>query len=883
MSLTKPVNSKSNIKQFTDADLPFSPRQPVIARFTSESTLNQTVVSLPFQVDTVNAADSFFLIVDGKTLTPGALNDYQFTSVDAFGYSSSVTLNYSLAAGLNIQAVKLGLKKETEFLQDARFTQLYNGMSAGFQTFIDQPQMNATTIAGAPVSGAGTFYSTIPNRSPMIDLSRDVKVRMGSERIPVQKIMQITKEYGPNGEIVYTSPSDLFGQIRLVGAWNNVNNVNGNYVQASGTAPYVEVTFYGTTLNMLTYGDATARTYNYSVDGGSTILVSSPSYASISGGRQYAHNLATPIVTGLTLGIHTVRIWLATGSNINIYGFDIGQTAGTLQINPGTSYVAGKTATLAASTTPAYNSGFESGTLGTRGGRVIVYQKTDGTIAKAVTPANASSATLASSDHTNEEVVRNIFPGEFGVGRTDDLATANTSSANRAFTLDDGSTTFTGFNIKMAAGTTSGRYGFGTAGGTSNYMTIQFVGTGLDIVVSNDFGGSSTRAMSVSVDGGASVGNVSLTEPTRPVVQKIVSGLPYGTHTVKFQNVNAGLDTPYIHQFMVYQPKTPAIPAGAALISSYNIVANYIANNSNTYGTVAQGVIRKAASREFAYITGSWSFGSIDINSITGWNINTTANADAFRFRFYGTGFELRMVGNTGFSNTGTISVDGSTNLSGFTTGFYGTFASWTPATGTFVSNTSGGYGNGIYVSGLTLGWHDLLITKTAGSGSFNPEALDIITPIHAPVTNQYSNQNAFTVGSTSVGDERHTTPLKENNFEKGIWNVIGNSTLGTLATTSSVFVPVPDMFAMVNCRTGKLRISACMSLQNGYGTIAIDGQPVYGQAVGHYESNGTYTESIAIEVTPGVHRVEIMWKTSATANSYIDGLSNRSLNIEEI
>src|SRR6185369_6797612 len=151
MSLTKPVNSKSNIKQYSGADLPVQPRQPAVARYAAESTLNQTVINLPFQVDTVNAADSFVLSVDGKVLTPGSLNDYTFTAIDAFGFSSTVTLTQAIAAGLNIQGIKLGLKKETEFLQDARFTALYESQDQALQGFIRTSDlMVATTSTGAP-------------------------------------------------------------------------------------------------------------------------------------------------------------------------------------------------------------------------------------------------------------------------------------------------------------------------------------------------------------------------------------------------------------------------------------------------------------------------------------------------------------------------------------------------------------------------------------------------------------------------------------------------------------------------------------------------------------------------------------------------------------
>lgn len=114
MSATKALNSKTNIKQATRADLPVGLRQPVINRYAADSTAAQTVINFGFQVDTVGNPDAFILIVDGRILTPGAANDYTFTSVNSTGFTSQVTMTFPLLVGLNIQAIKMGLKKESE-------------------------------------------------------------------------------------------------------------------------------------------------------------------------------------------------------------------------------------------------------------------------------------------------------------------------------------------------------------------------------------------------------------------------------------------------------------------------------------------------------------------------------------------------------------------------------------------------------------------------------------------------------------------------------------------------------------------------------------------------------------------------------------------------
>jgi hypothetical protein len=166
MAITQSINSKGNVKKFTSNDIPSNPAQPVISSYYATSTSGQTVINLSFstQVTGLSAnTDAFFLFVDGKKLDLGSTNDYTFTSVMQDGSSSQVTLNQSLVSGLNIQAFKLGLKKESEFQTDNRFVNLYEYIGDGFQGFINPTETVLTATSGTPSSSQ--FYSSINGRA----------------------------------------------------------------------------------------------------------------------------------------------------------------------------------------------------------------------------------------------------------------------------------------------------------------------------------------------------------------------------------------------------------------------------------------------------------------------------------------------------------------------------------------------------------------------------------------------------------------------------------------------------------------------------------------------------------------------------------------------
>lgn len=887
MSVTQALNSKANVKKTTNQDLPFSPQQAVISSYYATSTLSQTVINLSFSVDQT-LTDQFFLFIDGKKLRLGSTNDYTFTSIGSDNTSTQVTINYSIPANLNIQAYILGLKKESEFLMDNRFTQLYAAEGQAFQGFIS-PELTiaATTTTGSPV--AGTFYSNIQNRAQMMDLSQDLKPRMAVDRIMIQGIYQILTEFGANGEPVYGTANDIHGRLRFVGnGWQSLINSNGSSPVSVTTTTttqvdYLEIVFYGTGINLLSFLSGANKDYRYAVDGGTESSNLVPlTYSGILTNRNYAMDAVVPVVSGLTLGTHTVKIRNAStsaGSNMDVFGIEILNESNQVRVNPGISYNQGKKYTSASQSNFTYN----SMATGTRGGRTVVYQNGDGSISTAWQAVNAAQANLTSADHTNEEISRVYHWREFGAARADDFSTFVTAGAtNLAFTLDDGTTTLSGLGVARSASadqllpvTTSG-----------NYIAFTFVGTGLDLIRQDSTSLSGTDTFSINVDG-TSVGTVSGSGSTTRRQFKVVSGLPYGTHVVRIQRTAAANTWDFgVQQFVVYQPKKPTVPTGAVELADYNVMATYVANTVAGIDNIATGILRKGGTREFTYI-GTYT-ATLDVsNNWGGWAITSTTNADTIRYSFFGTGFELRT--SSGAALTYTINVDGSTNLSGFTTSVVGTNIAITPATGTVVQSVAAQNGQGVQVSNLALAMHTVILTKTAGASGMAVNGWDIICPIHSAKSNTaYDQQNTLLVGSQGISDNRKLTPIKDSGLQtKNINQAVG--VVSNPTTTSTAFVPMPDMSVVHTNRTGRIKVTYSASISNSSSNTAADMAVfVDGVQVSNYRrvvsptGSFTYTAGDVIEVpvSPTTHKVDVYWKGTA-GTAQCDGVS-RTLLVEE-
>ena len=89
----------------------------------------------------------------------------------------------------------------------------------GLQSFIDESLVQLTAINGTP--GATQFRSSVVNRAPITDISQNLKVSMGIERVMVQQLIQLQNEFGPNGEPIWSALNDDRGMMRFIGNWQS--------------------------------------------------------------------------------------------------------------------------------------------------------------------------------------------------------------------------------------------------------------------------------------------------------------------------------------------------------------------------------------------------------------------------------------------------------------------------------------------------------------------------------------------------------------------------------------------------------------------------------------------------------------------------------------
>jgi hypothetical protein len=843
------------------------------------------VQSFPFMSNTGNL-NSFAL---NWVPDPDLLKCYYVEAGQVFMYpafsinGSTITFPVNTFQQVTDQAVTLKFVQTEGYTFDnssqnaASIAALQTSVTAMGNATTDQVVVNyLTAVNGTPA--AGQFRSTITGRAKMVDLSTDLCTRMGVERIQIQSIMRVDGEVGPSGEAVYKPVNDKYDQVRMSGGWTSQNSINGVYVQSSTTTDALEVVFYGTGFNILhCYLDSASRGFtSYTLDGGGSVSLTAIVSSSTLNGRNYPSNHVQNIVSGLTLGLHTIRL-VGQANGAFLSGFEILNESASVKVNPGVAYKAGAKLTLASQHSSAYNSSFESGVLGTRGGRVLVYQKADGTIAKAVMPAASASATFNSANHdaANEEVIRNYFWREFGAGRSDDFSTLTNSPGSKTFTLDDGTTTLTGDSVLNEV-TGGGPEGV-RAAGNGNYLTLTFVGTGLDIIKSDTAtGGGDTFAF--TVDGGSAVTYSTTGVGTSPQVVKIVSGLPYGTHIVKFSRTSAPSVYHLKHlNFIVYGPKKPTLPTGAVEIADYNILADYVANTVAGGETIGTGILRKESWHEFTYV-GTWSTPALNPGGAGGQYVQTTTTGTAgasptgtyAQYTFWGTGFDFRLYGGSptfAMSLTDIAAGTTMTNFTGFGAGAYGGHA-FTMASGTGTANNVQG---GISISGLPLKLYRMTIAATSASG-LNLQTMDIITPIHVHKLNgPHTIQNTLSVGSQGINDSRsfgsQLNVVKKHNKTIAMQNS---------STTSSVFVPILDMLSTVALeKDSRVMIVLDLQLANtNTGQNSFFGLMVNGSLTAKMKFNADlgsnyapYSITRTLTLPKGTHTVNAVWLLSGAGS----------------
>jgi len=871
-----PVNNPLQAGEIVDIQLEFAVTgiaalAPLLLAYSVNLTVGQTSVSVPnfswiynAQIDPDGRIGAAEVKVNGQEIFRGD----GYSEVNLNGQNTNqITLLFSPVGG-----ELLTITPKFQYVDSTGPTATFNTQAIStIQDWVSAATQGFTDLSSL-ISVPAT---TIQNRAKIIDLASDLGVRMAVNRIMTQQLFPIQGEFGPNGETVYGVANDIFGQIRFVGNWSSDISSSGTFLKNSTvtqTADYVEVTFYGTGLNLLDLPSTAASYGNHLVyvDGVQiSDLENNIAHSSALNARKYGVNRVRNVVSGLTLGVHTVKI---TGDNSAhsacFYGFEILNESSSLAVNPGTSYVGAKKLQLVSSQSLAHNSGFESGTLGTRGGRALVYQKSDGSIGRAVNPAGSSQENLSSADHSNEDIARIYNFREFGCGRSDDFSTNIQSSANIAFTLDDGTTNLQGYGISADVSGLPGIH----SNSANAAITFTFVGTGLDIFCKAQI--TSNTEWQAYIDG-ISIGNLPLVA-NRDQILKVVSGLRYGTHTFKIVRNPVSSGQIGLTHFIVYHPKKPSLPSGAIELAEYNILANYVANTTLGSERIAQGVLRKNAIREFTLVGTGWSVGSVDPNTnVTGFELFTNTASDYAEFTFFGTGFEWRGWYQSNFGNM-SVSITkgphaGTTNFSGFTTAYTATnnFA-FNAVTGVVTPPNTNAGGYGFSVSGLTLGVHTIRFTRS-GSSTIGIEAVDIITPIHSLKTNSlFEFQNTLNVGSQGVSDSRKLTFLKDlPPALKFIGKSVG--TTSSPSTSSTVFIPVPDMgMAVKMSKNGNLEINAQIATSssgsaNPFLAIFVDGIQIDSEHSGlnYSGSNSISSITTVVPLAAGYHFVQIMWRSN--------------------
>lgn len=736
-------------------------------------------------------------------------------------------------------------------------------------------------------------FTTIVNRATVTDLSQDLLPRMGLDTFQFNGLMELPGEFGPNGERVMKPINDIHDQARYYGGQSTLGDIDGHGISISGMT-VIEITFYGTGLIALIESDAGSRSIKSQVDGGT---LSGELYVQSSGaigGRNYSTNQRVVVASGLTLGMHTVSI--QSPQNVRYYGWQVLTQSGTspnvLQLVPGSAYQGSQKLTKTALSVDSYNSNFETGTLGTKGGHVVVYIKADGTIGKAVQPTDTSLLTGSSTSHTNENIIRAYSPREFGASRNaqsgtpDDFSLDGNTTRSRAFTLNDGTTGLTGANARFLFNGVNGTDD-SLANTTGDTAFFTFVGTGIDFLMDHDT--VSTNVTTISIDGGSTFTISPIaTGAGNYILYKVASGLPYGTHVVKYVNTS-GSNFP-VHRFVTYGPKKPSIPTGGVEIADYYIMANYSFVGATTDQAALQttkpsnGTLLKAPSREQLYV-GTWTTTSIDTTFNYGFDVFTNTTNDYVEFSFYGTGFEAIV---TWSSSTPTFTIkDNGTLYTGAAS--VATSNTWTPGTGTWVI---GGTSGRIGVSALTLGHHVVRFTFTGGGT--NPQFCQFaaITPVHNfKQIGPYTAQNVIDVGSQSIGDSRNFSPVTVK--AQKAWGQavgIGTNSSPTTSSAGTATVPIADMTCVIKTTGNPIEISGLVEfLQSVAGDfityhLFVDGSMVYSQGLNPAGSNQGNLAPIqwTYPVAAGVHIVQLFF--AAQSGSTVTAFStNRTLRVREI
>jgi hypothetical protein len=734
-------------------------------------------------------------------------------------------------------------------------------------------------------------HTQIQNRAQIPDLANDMSAHFGINRIATHQMVFIPGEKGPNGEPVNGAVNDKYDQIRFVGSWRNYNDTNGIRIenQTASDNSFVEITFYGTALNILTLVDNAGRDLRVSVDGGAEGANIMPVAQGRLNGRKYNQNVVISAVKGLPLGVHTVRLRV-NADQVTFFGFEVLNENTTINVNGGKAYVDGILKEFSAGTAPIANTWEnEYGVNGGSGGCAVIYRDEFGNIKKDVQWADSTPQYMGSTDHSNEEIITKHNFREFGngaqfnpgIGQPADICLADANVADRAFTLDDGGTSLIANNV---TGYIDGATFIDTIAIDPNaagyFLVIAFVGTGLDLTASRPDTVTSTYKILVdgvdvsgTLAGGAIGGNGDTV--------KICSGLPYGVHKVRVETVALASGSFGILDYTVYGPKEPQLADKSIKIAKYNLMADFVANVSNTIEASSTGVIRKSIEREMTYVDGtggtqSWGMLPTDPgNLIVGNSASTNRQNGYMEYTFFGTGFDLRWLPDANRTTDATISLNGlaltTVNYPTANISVYGD-GNFNSGTGSLnMTGSSAGFPfSGLVVKDLPLGIYTFKINNNVAGQYIDLGCLDIIAPVHSPkIVGPFQRMNTLRIGSQYISDMRAV----ENYQDEAMLHRLGDMQGYVPVDSASVPVSMADCsctFYLDKKSKVEIILDATVETNNtGSDTIVqlyVNGRQIEGKANKSPITNGQrdLVLTLNVELEKGWHHTMPKYYTSS-------------------
>jgi len=809
--------------------------------------------SWPYNLNPTKAAGGCEVYLNGKLMSRG--QDYNEVNL---GLANTNKIQFTFTASGNLvikptyQVIDQSSASSTFFGQ--QLAGIQGSISAGTQGFVDVKNSNSL------------FTSSITNKEK-INLDRNLKVSFGIERIMTQGVFEIQNEFGPNGQPVFGAINDDQQLARFVGAgWQTAVGTSGPAVSTKNRDDYIEIAFFGTGLNLLIANSS--MELRVSLNGGPENQISTQS-SSLLLNNNYSPNIICPILNDINLQINVAKIRLNQegSSDINtlrVQGFEIlnnSYSSPFLKINPGVSYLNGQKYTLERlSNIPYYLN-----SSGTKGGRSVVYLSSDGSIKNSFRAVDNTIKHLSLANHEIEEIAKTYFVREFGSSASVSLSSSFTSGSIK-YTLDDNLTTLNILNGQFVSGLEKEAVACRLNDGK---ISFTFIGTGLDIELLTD---SLNRTFSNITIDNVVVPSSSVTKSGRSEIKKIVSGLPYGSHTVVFNS--SVMNSPAISRFIVYQPLKPSAPSDSIELADYNLMAQYsLATSSQNFSI---GVIGKSPLREMACEGAPYILSSSTTDLING-SMVLNGSLDSVEHAFFGSGVDLYL--NSTNAGSAKIYIDGF--LYQQETSIVGTNCFWTDSTGTV--SWSSASSNIVSILDLPIRNHTVKIVRN--SGTIELRGMGIVSPVHSHGTNPYSNfQNTFHVGNNSLTDLRKTSMIKNTQFLSRSW-AQSNQITSLVTNTSTFFVPCQNLSCSIRTSGKPIQISYSLSTlvedQIIYATVYLNGiSTTYEKSVFHStECKSVISDIVILQVPAGFHKIDVYWKVSNGTGS----ADNRNLTVVEL